>query len=71
MTPDDSTIQVVTPKALEVAIVGAGARGTTFARLISELPHLGKVVAVAEPRREVREAFAQTHGLAKDRAFDL
>ena len=56
-------------RPLQVAIIGAGARGTTFARLISELEHLGRVVAVAEPRAEVRQAFAERYHLPQHRAF--
>jgi predicted dehydrogenase len=55
---------------VDVAVVGAGARGTTFARLIAEQPHLGRVVAVAEPRRDVREAFARQHGLPPTHLFE-
>jgi len=58
-----------TAKPIEVAIIGAGARGATFARLIAELEHLGKVVAVAEPRDDVRAAFVSQYGLPSANVF--
>ncbi len=41
-----------------IAILGAGGRGAGFASQIKDLPHLGKVVAVAEPRAPYRERLA-------------
>ncbi len=50
-----------------LAVIGAGNRGSTYARLAS---HRGaRVVAVAEPREAYREAFAREHGLGADRVF--
>ncbi len=53
-----------------VAVIGAGQRGAGFGYYISEFPHLGKVVGVAEPRKEHREKFAATHKLAPDAVFE-
>ncbi len=47
----------MTPKT--IAILGAGDRGMNFGKLFARFPQFGKVVAVAEPRDEYREAFAQ------------
>ncbi len=63
-----STSSPVVPKT--VAILGAGSRGSGFAELIGRQPHLGRVVAVAEPRREYREALAARHGLAAGQVFE-
>jgi predicted dehydrogenase len=54
---------------LRVAVLGAGARGQGFGRLLAELPHLAQVVAVAEPRDAYRDAFAATHNLPADHTF--
>src|SRR5262245_54310234 len=52
-----------------VAVIGAGQRGWGFGYWISEQPHLGKIVGVAEPRDEYREKFAQYHKLAPAQVF--
>jgi predicted dehydrogenase len=57
-------------KPLKIAIIGAGSRGWLFARIIRELPHLAMVAAVAEPRTDSREAFAQEFHLDKAVVFD-
>jgi predicted dehydrogenase len=54
---------------VSVAIIGAGQRGWGFGYWISELPHLGKIVAVAEPDAPKRERFAKTHALGPDAVF--
>ena len=46
-----------------IAIVGAGGRGQLFTSLIGEYKHLGRVVAVAEPRDEYRQAVATAANL--------
>lgn len=57
-------------KPVEIAIIGAGQRGTdNFGRYILEHPHEAKVVAVAEPRADRREFFAKQHKLPPDRVF--
>jgi predicted dehydrogenase len=52
-----------------VAVLGAGQRGAGFGRHLEASPELAKVAAVAEPRKDYREAFAKAHGLPKDRVF--
>ena len=53
-----------------VAVIGAGQRGWGFGYWISEQPHLGKIVGVAEPRQEYRDKFATYHSLAPDAVFE-
>lgn len=45
-------------------MVGAGSRGTSYARWAAEHPDRARVVAVAEPRDARRARFAAEHGLA-------
>jgi predicted dehydrogenase len=54
---------------VSVAIVGAGSRGFGFADIISRIPQWATIGAVAEPRREYREAFAALYRLPRDRVF--
>jgi predicted dehydrogenase len=54
---------------VSVAIVGAGNRGSGFAEIISRLPQLARIGAVAEPRREYREAFAAQYQLPQGSVF--
>ncbi|MFB6614591.1 Gfo/Idh/MocA family protein [Streptomyces sp. NPDC085524] len=46
-----------------LAVVGAGDRGTGYARWALAHPERARVVAVAEPRRIRRDRFAADHGL--------
>jgi predicted dehydrogenase len=57
-----------TPKA--IAILGAGARGAGFAWLIRDHAHLGRVIAVAEPRPEYRDALAKDCGIPPELQFE-
>lgn len=52
-----------------VAVLGAGYRGWMFGEIVTELAHLGRVVAVAEPRDAYRVKFSQRHNLAPDHVF--
>jgi predicted dehydrogenase/AraC-like DNA-binding protein len=54
---------------LTVAILGAGARGAGFGGVLAQWPERARVVAVAEPRRDVRQRFAQVHGLSPDQVL--
>ncbi|MGO9308318.1 MAG: Gfo/Idh/MocA family protein [Spirochaetia bacterium] len=54
---------------ISVAIVGAGNRGWGFAKIISGIPRLARITAVAEPRREYREAFAAQYELPPGSVF--
>ncbi|MDE0768020.1 MAG: Gfo/Idh/MocA family oxidoreductase [Opitutaceae bacterium] len=54
---------------IRIAIIGAGGRGTTFANIIGDNPHLAKVVAVAEPREAYRKAIQKKHGISDTNCF--
>jgi len=59
----------INPKT--VAVIGAGSRGMVFGTLISSsFPHLGRVVAVAEPRQEYRQSFSATHAIPVKLQFE-
>jgi predicted dehydrogenase len=53
-----------------VAVIGAGHRSRAYCQFALRHPDLMKVVAVADPHRERRDAFADQHGIAPDRRFD-
>lgn len=57
----------MTPKT--IAILGAGERGAYFARLIEQNNPPGKVIAVAEPRTDYRQAFVQRHAIPAGNVF--
>jgi predicted dehydrogenase len=57
-------------KPITVAIAGAGGRGSMFSDLIASLPDEARVVAVAEPRTEYRDAVARRHGLPPENLFN-
>lgn len=52
-----------------LAVVGAGGRGSGYARFAEELPDRAKVVAVAEPRDVYRQRLADTHHIPADQVF--
>ena len=55
---------------VDAVLVGAGLRGRfVYARYAESHPDRLRIVAVAEPRAERREAVARRHGLAPDRVF--
>ena len=56
-------------KQVTVAVIGAGSRGSLFADIIARIPGWGRVVAVAEPRKEYRERFAALHALPPRSVF--
>jgi predicted dehydrogenase len=51
------------------AVLGAGDRGSTYARWIADNPDLARVVAVAEPRDYRRTALARRHGIPSENVF--
>ncbi|MEV6011271.1 Gfo/Idh/MocA family oxidoreductase [Streptomyces sp. NPDC051976] len=53
-------------RPLTLVILGAGARGSAYADLATKRPDTARVVAVAEPRRHVRAAFAAKHHIETD-----
>ena len=57
-------------EVVTVAFAGAGSRGSAYAGWIRRHPDRARVVAVAEPRREYRDALAADHGLAPERQYD-
>lgn len=55
---------------LEIALLGAGGRGTfAYGRYAELNPHLVRFVAVAEPNEERRERFRALHGIPAERCF--
>lgn len=58
------------PRPVTLALAGTGSRGRTFSSLAQQHPDRARVVAVADPRTERREALADQLGLAADRRFD-
>ena len=54
---------------VELLIAGGGSRGATFAGWAARHPERARVVAVAEPRRDRREALADAHGVHPDLCF--
>ncbi|ADD44621.1 Gfo/Idh/MocA family protein [Stackebrandtia nassauensis] len=56
--------------AVTIAVVGAGGRGTTYASWALDNPDKARVVAIAEPRTEVREQFARQHGIDEANQFN-
>ncbi len=54
---------------VELLIAGGGSRGATFAGWAARHPERARVVAVAEPREDRREALADAHGVHPDLCF--
>jgi len=54
---------------ITIAILGAGGRGRGFAEIVSCMPQWARVTAVAEPRKEYREAFAARYGIPAGNVF--
>jgi predicted dehydrogenase len=51
-------------------LAGTGSRGTTFASFAQQYPDRARIVAVADPRADRRDALADQHGVAADSRFD-
>lgn len=56
-------------KPLTILIVGAGARGRTYATYALEHPEQAKVIAVAEPNDFSRESLVRQHGIPAHGVF--
>jgi predicted dehydrogenase len=56
-------------RSLKIAVIGAGVRGTNLARKLSLSQYDASVVAVAEPEKTKREAFAAEFGLSASVLF--
>jgi predicted dehydrogenase len=54
---------------IRVGVIGAGDRGRAHARILADVPEWARIVAVAEPRREYREAFAAQHEVPASGVF--
>lgn len=57
-------------RPLRLAVAGAGARGTAYARHLQDSGGRAVVTAVAEPRPGVRADFAGQHGIADEQQFE-
>lgn len=64
------TMPSQTTRPLTVAIAGGGKRGRAYADVIASLPHLGRIVAVAESRDVRRQAFADDFALDPVNVFE-
>jgi len=53
-------------KKVSLCIIGAGSRGTGYARYASENPEQAEVVGVAEPRDEYRKRIAEEHSVSPE-----
>lgn len=56
-------------RPVTLAVLGAGSRGTTFSGFAEQFPDRARVVAVAEPRADRRDALAGRLGVGADRRF--
>lgn len=56
-------------RPVTVALIGAGARGAAYGDLVDRVSRPGRVVAVAEPRDDVRAAAVARHGIPPERTF--
>jgi len=56
-------------KQLKVIVIGAGARGNTYSRIMKKMPEKYKVVGVAEPHEYKRAEFAKKHGIPEERCY--
>ncbi|NWF95661.1 MAG: Gfo/Idh/MocA family oxidoreductase [Candidatus Thorarchaeota archaeon] len=57
-------------RPVTMAVVGAGDRGSTYAKYALLHPDRAKVVAVAEPNPHRREKMVREHGIPEHAAFD-
>jgi predicted dehydrogenase len=61
---------VATHRPVTIALAGSGSRGTTFASFAQQFPDRARIVAVADPRSDRREALADQHAVAAGMRFD-
>ncbi len=57
-------------RPVTIAVVGAGSRGRTFSSFAEQYPDRARVVAVADPRTERRDALADRLGVESARRYD-
>ncbi len=56
-------------QSVSLIVLGAGNRGNVYANYALKNPDLATVIAVAEPRQNVRETFAKKHGISTENCF--
>ena len=56
-------------KQIQVIVLGAGNRGTRYATIMSTLPELYKVVAVADPVKSHRDHIQKMHNIPDEMCF--
>lgn len=56
--------------AVTAVVLGAGSRGVNYSEYMLKWPRELKIVAVAEPRKDRREAFAARFAIAPENCFD-
>ena len=56
--------------SISIAVIGAGSRGTTYARIAARAGMPARVVAVAEPRADYRRRLADELGVDASRQFN-
>ena len=56
-------------KVVKLAVIGAGARGRGYASFAKAYPERLQIVAVAEPRDDIRRSFAEKYDIPEDRCF--
>ena len=61
---------MATPRPVTIALAGTGSRGSTFASFAQQYPDRARIVAVADPRADRRDALADQLGVAADRRFN-
>ena len=69
MKKTTKTASSAAPRPKTIAILGAGGRGGLMASLIRNYSHLGRVVAVAEPREDYRANFAKNQKIPATKVF--
>ena len=62
-------LETETSRPITVAVMGAGARGRTYARYAKLFPHAMKIVAVSDINRQRRLAMADTYGVEGNRCY--
>ena len=57
-------------KKITLAVIGAGCRGMyAYAPYLLENPHLGKIVAIAEPDDKKRDLFKKMYNIDENNVF--
>ena len=59
-----------TARPVTLALLGTGSRGSTLSDFAQKYPDRARVVAVADPRTDRRDALANQLGVAADARFD-